>query len=348
MMTREELVARLGAPLGDLESDRGLFAAAVEVRNRTVGDRVYLRGLIELSNRCRKDCLYCGIRCGNDRVKRYELTDEEVLTAADQVWRAGYGSVVLQAGEQTNEAFAERIERLVRQIKRLSNGELGITLSLGEQSRETYRRWFEAGAHRYLLRIESSSPELYARLHPADHSHAERLACLHRLRAEGFQVGTGVMIGLPFQTVEHLADDLLFFKALDIDMCGMGPYIEAPGTPLAEVPEAFSRTERLQLALRMVALLRLLMPDINIASTTALHALHPRGRELGIGAGANVMMPNRTPQGGRANYRLYDNKPMEDMDLRGFAVALDNRWGDSLHFAARGNEAGASSETAEG
>ncbi len=334
-MTREELTAVLGAPLGEAANDRELFAAAVEVRNRTVGDRVYLRGLIELSNRCRKNCLYCGIRRGHSGVERYELTDEQVLAAAERAWRSGYGSVVIQAGERTDGAFTERVERLVRRVKALSNGGLGITLSLGEQSRETYRRWFAAGAHRYLLRIETSSPELYARIHPADHDYDRRLECLRALREEGYQVGTGVMIGLPGQTVESLADDLLFFKALDIDMCGMGPYIEAPGTPLAAVEAPFSRAERLQLALRMIALLRLSMPDINIASTTALHALHPQGRELGLAAGANVMMPNLTPEAVRGDYKLYDNKPLQDMDLQGFNVALDNGWGDSRHFALR-------------
>lgn len=344
-MTREELIRILGSPLGDLRSDRDLFAAAVEVRNRTVGEKVYLRGLIELSNRCRKNCLYCGIRSANEGVIRYELSDEQVFSAAEYAWRSGYGSVVVQAGERTDKAFVERIEHLVRGIKALSGGQLGITLSLGEQERKVYRKWFRAGAHRYLLRIETSSPDLYARIHPADHHYDRRLECLGLLKEEGYQVGTGVMIGLPYQTVENLADDLLFFKALDIDMCGMGPYIECPGTPLAEVPSAFTRDERLQLTLRMIALLRLLMPDINIASTTALHALHPQGRESGIAAGANVMMPNLTPDAARGNYKLYDDKPLEDMDLQGFNVALDNGWGDSRHFASRRSKTCASTES---
>ncbi|MDE5944438.1 MAG: [FeFe] hydrogenase H-cluster radical SAM maturase HydE [Rikenella sp.] len=335
MITRKDLIENLKAPLGELEADRELFAAAAAQRDRMVGSRVHVRGLIELSNRCRKNCLYCGIRSGNPAVERYELTDEQVLAAAERAWRAGYGSVVLQAGERTDGAFVDRVERLVKRIKERSNGGMGITLSLGEQARATYRRWFEAGAHRYLLRIEASSPELYARIHPADHSYRERMDCLRVLRDEGYQVGTGVMIGLPFQRVEDLVDDLLFFRELDIDMCGMGPYIEAPGTPLATSPEAFSRAERLQLSLRMIALLRLLMPDINIAATTALHALHPQGRELGIAAGANVMMPNLTPAAVREGYRLYDNKPLADTDLRGFEVVFDRAWGDAPHFAAR-------------
>lgn len=345
-MTRQEIIERLRAPLGNISSDRDLFDRAVQVRNQTVGDKVHLRGLIELSNRCRKNCLYCGIRCGNRAVEHYELTDEQVLAAAQYAWQAGYGSIVIQAGERTDEAFIGRVERLLRAVKELSRGELGITLSLGEQSLETYRRWFEAGGHRYLLRIEASDPTLYARLHPADHSYNERRECLTRLREVGYQVGTGVMIGLPFQTLDNLANDLLFFQQLDIDMCGMGPYIEFPGTPLADSPSRYTRPERLQLALRMIALLRLLMPDLNIASTTALHALHPQGRELGIAAGANVMMPNLTPDAVRGNYRLYDNKPLQDMDLGGFNVVLDNTWGDSRHFAAR-KAASSSSEASD-
>lgn len=329
-MTRGEIISMLNA-----SDDGALFAEAVELRNRTVGDKVYLRGLIELSNRCGKDCLYCGIRRSIGNVFRYELTDDQVFSAAEYAWRAGYGSVVVQAGERTDEWFVDRVEGLIRRIKSLSNGELGITLSLGEQSVETYRRWFVAGAHRYLLRIESSSPELYARIHPADHSFMRRLECLRILKEVGYQVGTGVMIGLPYQTIENLADDLLFLRELDVDMCGMGPYIEHPDAPLSAVDSGFSREERFRLALRMIALLRLLMPDINIAATTALHALHPQGRELGIAAGANVMMPNLTPEVVRANYKLYNDKPLQDMDLLGFNVALDNAWGDSHHFSNR-------------
>ncbi|WP_294599684.1 [FeFe] hydrogenase H-cluster radical SAM maturase HydE [uncultured Rikenella sp.] len=335
MRSREELVKVLGAPLGDLATDEALFAGAAEVRDRTVGRRVYLRGLIELSNRCRKNCLYCGIRSGNGRAERYELTDGEVLEAARGAWRAGYGSVVIQAGERTDGAFVERVERLVEEIGRMSEGKLGITLSLGEQTAEVYRRWYRAGAHRYLLRIEASSPVLYGRLHPADHRYERRVACLEALRETGYQVGTGVMIGLPFQRVEDLADDLLFFRRMDIDMCGMGPYIEHPQTPLAGVRSEFTREERLQLALRMIALLRLEMPDINIAATTALHALHPRGRELGVAAGANILMPNVTPEVVRGNYRLYEGKPAEDTDLSGFRTVPDGAWGDAPHYASR-------------
>lgn len=333
-MNRDELVFRLTEG-GEAQTE--LFAEAAGVRNRAVGETVYLRGLIELSNICIRDCLYCGIRSSNSQAERYDLTDEEVLAAARYAWQEGYGSIVIQAGERRDEVFIRRIESLVDEVKSLSNGELGITLSIGEQTRETYRRWFRAGAHRYLLRIETSSLELYARIHPSGYTFGKRLEALESLRAEGYQVGTGVMVGLPGQTPGDLADDLLFFKRLDIDMCGMGPYIEHPETPLAALRTEFSRPERFELTLRMIALLRLLMSDINIAASTALHALHPQGRELGIAAGANVIMPNLTPTVQREKYLLYEQKPLDDLNLEGFGGCLvrDGSWGDSKRFEAR-------------
>lgn len=309
--------------------DKLLFEQASAIKRHGVGSGVYLRGLIELSNRCRKDCLYCGIRRSNSNIERYELTADELLTAAKYAYDNRYGSLVLQAGEQQSERFTSFVCELLYEIKKLSNGQLGITLSLGEQSQESYRRWFEVGAHRYLLRIESSVPSLYSRIHPADHSYQTRLESLHTLREVGYQLGTGVMIGLPGQQIEDLADDLLFLKELDVDMCGMGPYIEHPDAPLGA--SSYTTEERFAMALRMIALLRILMPDINIASTTALHALDPLGREKGIAAGANIIMPNVTPQRFRAGYRLYNNKPLTDIDLAGFNVVLDE-WGDSKHF----------------
>lgn len=309
-----------------------LLERAVALRNVTVGDKVYLRGLIEFSNRCRKDCLYCGIRNSNNTQQRYQLDIPTVMQAARYAFEHNYGSVVIQAGEQTSEHFIATIQECVRGIKTLSNSKLGITLSLGEQTEETYARWFDAGAHRYLLRIESSTPELYAKIHPPSHKYQTRLDSLALLRKIGYQVGTGVMIGLPHQTTEHLADDLIFLRDLDIDMCGMGPYIEHPDAPLGT--SHWSLQDRLLLSLRMIALLRLLMPNINIASTTALHALHPKGRELGIAAGANIIMPNITPAELRPNYKLYNNKPISDIDLEGFNIDY-SAWGDSPHFSAR-------------
>ena len=255
------------------EDEERLYAEAKEIKNQTIGNKVYLRGLIEISNICTKDCFYCGIRKSNTETARYALSDEEILEAADFAYTHRFGSIVLQGGERSDREFTERITRLLKEIKKNSNNELGITLSLGEQTEDTYKRWFDAGAHRYLLRIETSNPELYAKIHPnnALHSHATRLKCLERLQRTGYQTGTGVMIGLPFQTITDLANDLLFLQSMDIDMVGMGPYLEHHATPLYQHRHLLlPLEERLRLSIHMVAALRLLMPDINIAATTAL------------------------------------------------------------------------------
>lgn len=294
-------------------NERQLFARAAEIKRKFVGNKVYLRGLIELSNRCRKDCLYCGIRCSNKAVYRYSLSCETVMEAVRRAWQRGFGSVVFQSGEQTSDRFIREIEKMVRETKRISDGALAITLSCGEQREKTYRRWFENGADRYLLRIETASEALYKKLHPQDgkHSFSQRMKALEQLDKIGYQVGTGVMIGLPFQTPEMLADDLLFMKRIDIDMCGMGPYLEHPDTPLYAFRDQLLPPERrFNLGLKMVALLRLLMPDINIAATTALQALDLEGREKAIAVGANVIMPNITPPEERKAYLLYENKPL--------------------------------------
>lgn len=327
-----------------------LFEAADSKKIETVGRKVFFRGLIEFSNVCSKDCLYCGIRKSNEKVVRYEATDDEILEACRFAWENRFGSVVLQSGELTSPKFIQRVDRLLRAIKKLSNNELGITLSCGEQSKETYQRWFESGAHRYLLRIESSNPQLYRQIHPNDayHSFEKRLACLHLLKECGYQVGTGVMIGLPFQTIEHLTNDLLFLKALDVDMVGMGPYIEHVDTPLYAFREQLkTKAERFDLALKMVASLRLLMPDINIAAATALQAIDPVGREKALKVGANVIMPNLTPCDFRKEYQLYADKPCLDEDADLCRNCLEARielagseigygeWGDSKHFYKR-------------
>ena len=332
------------------EEKEKLFANAREIRNQTIGNTVYFRGLIEFSNVCAKDCLYCGIRKSNHRVDRYDLTDGEVLEACRFALENNFGSVVLQSGEVSSPAFINRIDRLLRQIKKQSNGGLGITLSCGEQTRDTYLRWFESGAHRYLLRIEASRRELYGKIHPGNafHSYDRRLEAIGLLKDTGYQVGTGVMIGLPFQTYEDLASDLLFFRGLDIDMCGMGPYLEHEDTPLYTYRNLLvPKKERLELALKMVAVLRILMPDINIASSTALQAIDPDGREMGLRAGANIIMPNLTPTAYRQGYLLYENKPGLDSDAKETTRHLQKsvaeagcvlgmgEWGDSRHFSAR-------------
>ena len=345
--TRDELGFLLS--LGGDERQEFLKKAA-DVKKNVVGSKVFFRGLVEFSNICSKDCLYCGIRKSNKNVIRYNATDEEILEACRLAWENRFGSVVLQSGELESKAFVKRVDNLLKKIKQLSNNELGITLSCGEQSRETYRRWFESGAHRYLLRIEASNRDLYYKIHPETpkHSFERRVEALHFLRETGYQVGTGVMIGLPFQTIDDLAGDLLFFKELDIDMCGMGPYIEHEHTPLYQFRSLLkTKTERFNLTLSMIAALRLLMPDINIAAATALQAIDPVGREKALTVGANVIMPNLTPCEYRKEYLLYKDKPCLDEDadlcrnclearieLAGSEIGY-NEWGDSKHFQKR-------------
>ncbi len=335
------------------EARTALLKRSQDVKVKEVGKKVYFRGLIEFSNVCAKDCLYCGIRKGNDKVIRYQAKDEEILEACRFAWENNFASVVLQSGELSSSAYVKRVDKLLQKIKQLSNNELGITLSCGEQTRETYRRWFESGAHRYLLRIESSNPDLYYKIHPKNeiHSFEKRVEALGFLKETGYQVGTGVMIGLPFQTYEDLANDLLFLKKLDIDMCGMGPYIEHEDTPLYKHRHLLkTKQERFDLALNMIAVLRILMPDINIAAATALQAIDPAGREKALAVGANVIMPNLTPTAYREEYQLYEDKPCLDEDAELCRNCLEARihvagaeigygeWGDSKHFLSRTQE----------
>ena len=291
-----EYLLELHAP----EALEALFAAAYAMKIRHVGKIVRLRGLIEIGNICTKNCFYCGIRRDNTAECRFVLTRDEILEAARKILDFGYGSVVLQAGERNDRPWVDFITEVVAAIKALDGGALGITLSLGEQEEAVYRRWFEAGAHRYLLRIESSNPALYARFHPADgkHEFASRLEALEALRRVGYQLGTGVMSGLPGQSAADLAGDIEFFRQIDADMIGMGPYLPHHATPLGQtVLEAggCDPARQLEIGLKMIAVTRLALRDVNIASTTALQALAPDGRERGLLAGANVVMPNVTP-----------------------------------------------------
>jgi biotin synthase len=334
----------------DDPGSKRLFARAHEVKTAGVGNKVFFRGLIEYSNYCSKNCFYCGIRKDNKHYQRYTLSDGEVLEAARYAMDRNFASIVIQSGEQSSERFAYTIENLLKKIHTETGGKLHITLSLGEQSKETYKRWFDAGAQRYLLRIEVSNPALYKRLHPDDrhHTYQSRLEALDLLRRTGYQVGTGVMIGLPFQSISDLADDLCFFRDFDIDMVGMGPYIEHEDTPLYAYRQHIpSATERVDLSMKMVAILRLMMPDINIAATTAMQTLDPKGREKAIYAGANVIMPNLTPIRYRENYLLYNNKPNvkdqpdvtvstleEQIRKTGDEIGY-GEWGDSRHYKQR-------------
>ena len=336
------------------EQMKALLRRGREVKFRHLDNYVHLRGLIEYGNVCEKDCLYCGLRSGNTKVERYCLSDEEVLSCARLAHKLGYGSVALQSGERSDPGFIDRIDQLVREIKRIDGGSLGITLSLGEQSEDTYRRWFEAGAHRYLLRIESSSEELYYKIHPRNdrHSFQRRLDCLETLKRIGYQTGTGVMVGLPFQTLDHLAEDLLFFRRMDVAMVGLGPYIPHPDTPLYRLRDLVPPAEaRMDMTLKMIAVLRILMPEINMVAATANQTVDPQGREKAIAAGANVIMPNLTPGEYRESYFIYPDKAcVKDqpdqckscLDIRLAAIGhqiLYNAWGDSLAFTKKAGKA---------
>ncbi|NVO18198.1 MAG: [FeFe] hydrogenase H-cluster radical SAM maturase HydE [Bacteroidetes bacterium] len=344
---REDLIVLLNA---DKKERELIFRKAAEVKKEFVGNKVYFRGLVELSNICSKNCYYCGIRSGNKVVDRYFVSDDEVLEAARYAMDNGYGSMVIQSGERTDKVFVKKVTNMLEKIKALSDGKLGITLSMGEQTEETYRQWYASGAHRYLLRIESSNPDLYYKIHPNDarHSFDYRLNALRLLRKVGYNVGTGVMIGLPFQTIDDLAGDLLFFRDMDIDMAGMGPYIEHKDTPLYQYRNILMpKADRFYLSLKMVAILRIMMKDINIAATTAMQTLDKQGREKALKVGANIIMPNLTPVKYREGYLLYEDKPCINEEASECKNCLEARihiagdeigygeWGDSKHFAAR-------------
>ena len=344
-MTKADMIYLLESDQQD-DYDK-LMEAAYAMKNANVGHKAYYRGIIEFSNICAKDCYYCGIRASNGKVSRFAMSIEEIVECAELSWKMNYGSVVLQSGERTDEEFVSFVEEAILAIKKMSNNELGITISLGEQSEETYQRWYAAGAHRYLIRIETSNNELYKTLHPRDHDFDERYECLNRLRRAGYQVGTGVMIGLPGQTMEDLVNDIIFFKEQDIDMIGMGPYIPHHDTPMASEVKDFNKERQLRLGLKMIALARLYLKDVNIASTTALQALLHEGRELGLQAGANIIMPNITHTKYRDGYKLYDNKPCTDENATMCRACLEGRigkigedigyseWGDSPHYKKR-------------
>lgn len=330
---------------------QSLYKRAYDLKCKNLGIKLHLRGLIELSNICVKNCYYCGIRHDNRSLARYELTYDQVLESALFAHKSNYGSVVLQGGERTDDRFRLKVAKLVKKIKEISNGELGITLSLGEQPADVYREWYNSGAHRYLLRIESSSQEIYYRIHPQDsnHSFEKRVEAIDNLMKIGYQTGTGVMIGLPYQTVDNLVDDLLFFKSKNIHMVGMGPYLVHSKTPLGNVKldTDFGDARKIDMPLKMISALRLLMPNINIAATTALQVLDPYGRELGIKAGANIIMPNMTIPTVRSKYTIYENKPGVNDDAEITKSKLERNlndmgleigwkeWGDSLAFKTK-------------
>ena len=282
---------------------REIFAAAREVKAKCGKTETLPRGLIECSNICAKDCLYCGIRKGNTKVPRYLIPEEEVAACVDEARRRGYPAVAFQAGEIESEANTVYYERLLAKCRGLE-----VTLSLGEQTEEVYRRWKDAGAMRYLIRIETSNRELYAKIHPAECSFERRVECIRTLKRLGYVTGSGVMIGLPGQTIDDLAHDIVFYGDENLDMVGMGPYVAHPDSLMPDSRYQLPTTNY-QLSLRMIALTRLYLWNVNIVAATALEALDPEnGRRRGIEAGANVIMTNLTPEKFRVGYDLYPGK----------------------------------------
>ena len=282
---------------------REIFAAAREVKAKCGKTEVLPRGLIECSNVCAKNCLYCGIRKGNAKVPRYLIPDEDVAACIDEARRRGYPAVAFQAGEIESEANTAYYERHIAMCRGLE-----VTLSLGEQTEEVYRRWKDAGAMRYLIRIETSNRELYAKIHPAECSFERRLGCIRMLKRLGYVTGSGVMIGLPGQTIDDLAHDIVFYGDENLDMVGMGPYVAHPDSLMPDSRYQLPTTNY-QLSLRMIALTRLYLWNVNIVAATALEALDPEnGRRRGIDAGANVIMTNLTPEKFRVGYDLYPGK----------------------------------------
>ncbi|MDO4808182.1 MAG: [FeFe] hydrogenase H-cluster radical SAM maturase HydE [Coriobacteriales bacterium] len=313
---------RLADLVGKLESDQGLLLAeyaelidgrtpevaellaerARAVREPIYGRRVFTRGLIEISNVCKNDCLYCGIRCSNRNVKRYRLDPDTIVACARAGWEYGYRTIVLQGGEDktyyADDVLCDVIARIVQTCP-----DTAVTVSMGERGRASFERMYDAGATRYLLRHETATREHYERLHPANMSFDHRMQCLYDLREIGYQVGAGMMVGSPFQTTMDLARDLAFIQSFRPDMCGIGPFIPHHDTPFAHEPAG-----TLELTLYLLSIIRLIHPRVLLPATTALGTIDPLGREKGMEAGANVVMPNLSPVDVRKQYELYDNK----------------------------------------
>ena len=275
-----------------------LLKKADDVRRQYVGDEVHLRGLIEFSNICRNNCLYCGIRALNAKVKRYHMTEDELVETARRAAKLGFKTIVMQSGED----MYYDTGRLCRIIEAIKKFDVALTLSIGERSYDEYKAFREAGADRYLMRIETTDKDLYHKLDP-NMSWQHRHECLMMIKELGYELGSGIMVGLPGQRVESIADDLIYLKKIGVDMAGIGPFIPHPDTPLAH-----EKGGTLSLALRTMACMRLMLPDINIPATTAMESLHPEGRIMALRAGANVVMPNVTEGEYRKLYELYPGK----------------------------------------
>lgn len=279
-------------------SDEELFIVANEIRKKNKGDEVLLRALIEFTNICKCDCFYCGLRCENKKVERYRLSTEQILSCAQKAIDDGLKTIVLQGGE---DSFWIK-ERLCEIIKEIKKNDVALTLSIGERPYEDYKAFKDYGADRYLLRIETTDKNLYKTLHP-NMSFENRVRCLKDLKKLGYETGSGCLVGLPNQSIASLAEDILFFKELELDMVGIGPFIPHPNTPLAN-----AQKDNFDLALRVMALTRLVLPNANIPATTAMETLKKNGREIALKSGANVVMPNYTDSTYNSKYEIYPNK----------------------------------------
>lgn len=286
---------------GDTEETALLKEEAAKVRRRYYGDKVYVRGLIEFTSCCKNNCYYCGIRAGNHKAGRYRLTKDEILDCCGRGYELGYRTFVFQGGEDSWYTDG-RLTDIIRTVKE-TWPDCALTLSVGEKSRESYRRLREAGAERYLLRHETADEEHYRSLHPPEMSLKARKRCLYDLKELGYQTGAGFMVGSPGQTLDHLAQDLIFLKELKPQMVGIGPFI-----PHRDTDFAGEKAGSVELTLYLLSVIRLLLPAVLLPATTALGTLDPEGREKGILSGANVLMPNLTPLKYREQYSLYDNK----------------------------------------
>jgi len=327
-----------------------LFNKANKIREQVIGNNVYFRGIIEFSSYCEKNCNYCGIRSGNKKVERYCMTLAEIKESLNFIDKVKYGSVVLQSGELTSPSAKKFLLDMVKLINQ-NYPNMGITLSCGELDYNFLKELKDAGAHRYLLRIETSNPELYKKIHPASHSFEHRIQTLKNLKKLDYQVGCGNMIGIPEQTIEDLIADLHFFQTMDFDMFGLGPYVIHEDTPLGNTKNKKwweeNKEEIFNTTLNFIALLRILMPTVNIATATALDVFKPQGRILALKAGANVIMPSVTPKKFRYKYLLYQDKPCVDEDpsdciectigkvrMARLNPVLDKQ-GNSLHYTDR-------------
>ena len=291
-LNKDEIIKLLSS------NDISLFSFADEIRKKYKGDSIHIRGLVEFSNICKRNCYYCGLRCENKKIKRYRLTSKEIKECGQYAVKLGYKTIVLQSGE--DDYFdADKICKIIEGLKKYN---LAVTLSIGERTFEEYKAFKDSGADRYLLRIETTDENLYKTLHP-NMNFKNRIKCLKDLKQLGYETGTGCLVGLPNQTIESLANDILFFKELNADMVGIGPFIPHPNTPLAN-----NKTNNFNLSIKVMVITRLLLPDINIPATTAMETLNKNGHIIALQSGANVLMLNITPQTYKKNYEIYPDK----------------------------------------